>query len=163
MTQKRSWRLTRAGETRDEKFNRLLPRGDENACWEWPSLGTNGYGVLCHQRRRYYAHRLSYELHKGPIPEGLHILHSCDNKACANPAHLHAGTHAENMREAAERGLMVGHTSMRGRNHPLAKLTEEQARDIKYSGKSGYALWKKYGVAYSLIYRIKSGQSWPHI
>lgn len=52
------------------------------------------------------AHRLSYELHKGPIPDGLQILHSCDVKNCINPDHLRVGTHSENMAEAADRGRM---------------------------------------------------------
>jgi hypothetical protein len=59
-------------------------------------------------------HRYSYELHKGPISEGLHVLHECDNKLCINPDHLRAGTHAENIRDAVARGLILS-----GPRHPL--------------------------------------------
>jgi len=76
-------------------------------CWIWTkSFAQNGYGQLKVFGKMTAAHRFAFELYKGPIPAGGHILHSCDNKACVNPAHLRCGTHQENMREAAERGRM---------------------------------------------------------
>jgi len=76
-------------------------------------LTATGYGVIKVFGRFVGAHRFSYELHKGPVPDGMEILHSCDVKACINPDHLRAGSHAENMAEAGERGLMRG-----GDRHP---------------------------------------------
>jgi len=76
-------------------------------CWEWTGTCTaNGYGQIKAFGKMVSAHRFSYELHKGPIPSGLEVMHSCDNKKCVNPDHLLAGTHAQNMREAGERGRM---------------------------------------------------------
>lgn len=151
-------------ETVAQRFERTVWRGAEDECWDWPgSIFKVGYGQLTKLGKHYYAHRVSYEVHKGPIPPGMHILHSCDNKKCVNPAHLHLGTHADNMREAAERGLMKGNPLTKGTMHPLAKLTDGQVREIYASTGAGVDLARRYGVATSLISRIRTGKCWPHI
>lgn len=72
---------------------------DEGGCWIWRGyVKPNGYGTLAIARHPYYVHRLSYEAHVGPIPEGLEIDHLCRVRACCNPDHLEPVTHAENGR-----------------------------------------------------------------
>jgi hypothetical protein len=80
-----------------ERFEaKLLAAGD---CWIWNAKRAhNGYGQFYVSGRQVIAHRFSYELHVGPIPEGLQIDHLCRVRACVNPAHLEVVTHAENMR-----------------------------------------------------------------
>lgn len=81
-------------------------------CWPWKrGHGGPGYGSFYvpqqgRHSRQVSAHRFSAELAYGIPPEGAEALHSCDNKSCVNPAHLRWGTHAENMQDAADRGLM---------------------------------------------------------
>ena len=73
---------------------------EEDSCWEWQKLRyPTGYGRF----GQLYAHRVSWEIENGDIPEGLHILHTCDNPPCVNPKHLYVGTHQDNMRDRQER------------------------------------------------------------
>ena len=74
---------------------------DSSGCWLWESLAATGYGTASLNGRKVLAHRLFYELAKGPIPEGLHIDHVCRTRSCVNPDHLEAVTLAENNRRAA--------------------------------------------------------------
>ena len=76
-----------------------------DGCFEFNILrgGTTGYGVITHDGRRLPAHRVSYEVNVGPIPEGQMVLHSCDNPPCINPEHLWTGTAKDNQQDAIKR------------------------------------------------------------
>lgn len=118
-------------------FERLLSGYEEDVktgCWVWKGhTYSNGYGVLKVFGKDVSAHRYSYELHKGSIPPGMDILHSCDNRKCINPEHLRAGTHQENMEEAARRGRMPRGKAhhMFGRSNPRP----EQAKPVRVLGR----------------------------
>ena len=106
------------------------------------------------------AHRVSYELFKGPIPAGLHILHRCDTPACVNPAHLRAGTVKENMAEREARGRR----DVRGEQIGTSKLTAQQVAEIKSQARvSQKVLAERYGVKPTHIWRIRTGKSWAHV
>ena len=79
----------------------------ESGCWIW-MLGVDykGYGIvnIPSVRKTIRAHRAAYQEFKGPIPEKMHVLHSCDTPCCCNPNHLRSGTNLDNMRDKCERG-----------------------------------------------------------
>jgi len=76
----------------------------EDGCWEWTAHLVGGYGKFRVDGKLVQAHRLSYEIAKGPIPAGYDVRHSCHNRPCVNPDHLSVGTRADNMRDKMEAG-----------------------------------------------------------
>lgn len=86
-----------------DRFFEKYERGD--GCWEWlGSRNSSGYGLVSDGRKHRRASRVSWELHVGPIPVGLFILHACDNPPCVRPGHLRPGTQVENVREMVKKG-----------------------------------------------------------
>ena len=77
-------------------------------CWLWQASGPNGYGAMSVGGKAYPAHRLSYAYHRGPIPRGMHVLHSCDIRACVNPEHLRIGSAKDNCDDKTSRGRWGG-------------------------------------------------------
>ena len=92
--------------TAEERFWSYVNKGD--GCWEWTaSRSGKGYGVFFHlgfSGRRTSAHRFSWELHNGPVPAGLHVLHHCDNPSCVRPDHLWLGTQSDNSKDMWNKG-----------------------------------------------------------
>ena len=120
-------------------------------------------------RRKVRAHRLAYCQHHGVTLEsieGLSVRHKCDNPPCVNPNHLELGTHADNMRDKAERGRAPG---IKGELNKAAKLTEEQVRDIRANcvirakGRSAQDYANKYGVTKALVCMVLKRKIWAHI
>ncbi len=96
-----------APQTDDECRARLVQMSvvDENGCWLWQGWKTPlGYGATYYKRKRWPAHRLSFALLKGPIPEGMDVCHSCDVRHCINPDHLWTGTASDNILDCARKG-----------------------------------------------------------
>ena len=94
-------------------YARVKPSQDTSECWPWQGTvnASHGYGECSIGSRgsitRWRAHRLSYTLHHGEIPEGLVVMHACDNRRCVNPAHLSVGTLRDNAIDAATKGRIV--------------------------------------------------------
>ena len=138
---------------------------DLGPCWVWTGdRHEHGYGRLKETgtRATVYAHRLSYELHHGPIPPDHHVCHRCDNPPCVNPAHLFAGTDRDNHadRDAKNR---VRH----GERHANAKLTADKARVIRALYAAGGVSQRKiaqlYGVSHQTISELLRGENWRRV
>lgn len=147
--------------TPEERFWHLVVKGPE--CWEWSSHRRDGYGILTvGHNQQGKAHRFSYELHYGPIPDGLFVCHKCDNRACVRPDHLFLGTAGDNTADmvAKGRGKSVTHP---GEAHGMAKLTEQAVRTILRSKGPARIMAAKFKVSESTIYMIRGRHIWKHI
>ncbi len=140
-----------------------------NGCWEWTGATTmsGGYGRL---RASDRAHRVSWEIHRGPIPAGLYVLHHCDNPPCVNPEHLFLGTHADNVRDMVEKGRNIQRAHpeklARGERVNTARLTVERVLEILRKHREGRSMWslaKEYGVAPCAVQKIVHGKAWKHV
>lgn len=132
-------------------------------CWEWSGYrDKHGYGVIgVGTSPPKIASRVSYEIHIGEIPAGMFVCHSCDNRACVNPAHLFLGSHGDNMRDMANK-----FRGSRGESHHKAKLTNLEVVSIKRlwaSGASKVSLAKRFNVSLGAVSNVLSGISWKHI
>ena len=133
-------------------------------CWEWQMCKTEkGYGKCTYRYKPWKAHRLSYTAFKGEIPEGMHILHACDNPSCCNPGHLRVGTQQDNMEDMRNRGR---ENKAKGAKNGRSKLNERKVRIIKHLLGTGVPCTKiarLFGVHSTQIYFIKNGTTWSHV
>jgi hypothetical protein len=113
----------------------------------------------------FRAHRVSYFLVCGPISAGMSVMHTCDNRACCNPAHLRLGSQGDNMRDMVAKGRQArGYKSpsRQGQKHYNSKLTDAQADLIRASTESGAALAKRFLVSAATVSMIRSGARRQH-
>lgn len=154
----------------------------ENGCWLWQGAkGKKGYGMFSmgpkykpdgsRRNTMVGAHRASYLLFKGEIPEhdsyhGLCVLHKCDNPACVNPDHLFLGTNEDNVHDMDAKGRRVNGPSY-GSAHGNSVLNEKQVLEImellKARKPTQKEIAKMYGVANTTINHIATGRLWSHL
>lgn len=152
------------GEIGKRRFCERVSIKDESACWPWKKrLHGGGYGRFCFNFRIYKAHRVSFAIFRGPVPDDLAVCHHCDNPCCVNPAHLFLGTLAENNADMRQKGRGVNppiginngcFTSerIRGRKHPCCKLTQEQLDEMLALAASGWTT-KQLAARYAMTIR----------
>jgi HNH endonuclease len=160
--------LTRTG-TDAERLKLKTKINIETGCWEWTaSLNTNGYGQFRINGTTEQAHRASWMIFKGPIPQDdsaygtMNVLHKCDNPLCVNPEHLFLGDQSDNANDAVSKGRW-GKRGMIGEKHGRALLTEEQVRMIRASSESAEVLATALKVSKSAILHVRNRRTWTHI
>ena len=143
---------------------------DLGKCWRWTGKASpQGYGRLRvgdHRSRLVMAHRASWEIHIGPVPDGLLVCHHCDNPPCTNPSHLFLGTDADNCADMWAKGRANHNNPARGEHAGGSKLTEQDVltiRDLSKLGEPQSKIGARYGVAQSTVSKIVLGYRWSHI
>jgi hypothetical protein len=158
----------------DRFWEKVSRGGSTDECWGWNGARhLHGYGIILEGGRGSVpigAHRASWLLHNGPIPDGLWVLHKCDNPPCCNPEHLFLGTVKDNSVDCARKGRVRGGMPKgknRGAVNVQAKLTDAAVLAIREEYASGratyYTLAEQHGVTSSTIGLIVRGVHWCHV
>ena|SRR3990167_1266743 len=155
-------RLRLKHNTLEKRFWRRVTKTP--SCWKWdrPSKGT-GYGqIALHHTKMSSAHRVSWRLAFGPIPQGQWVLHKCDVRHCVNPKHLFLGSPKDNSNDALNKQRLC-----MGSRQWNSKLTEAKVATIRRLYRSGLRtqveLAKQFGVIQGNISHIIVGRSWKHV
>jgi len=135
----------------------------KDGCWLWNGVvDKDGYGQLpCGYHKQGKAHRISWLLHKGEIPNGMLICHSCDNPPCTNPDHLFLGTIKENNEDSRKKGRLA--LGVKNRNSKLDEKSVIEIRNLLKIGIKSKRIAQDFGVSPSQICAINKGKSWKHI
>lgn len=155
----RSVQLQLTWPTAEQRFWKYVNKKSNNKCWNW--IGTcikNGYGQIGIKDKMIKAHRFSWILHFGGIPEDLCVLHKCNNPRCTNPNHLELGDQKKNMQYKTECNRQA-----RGEKNGKSKLTGEEVKEIKESGLTKKELSKRYNIHRTTIGDILNNKTWRHI
>ncbi|ALP47802.1 HNH endonuclease [Escherichia phage GA2A] len=124
-------------------------------------VNNSGYGLKWYAGKLRGAHVVSYLNNKGPIPEGLVVMHSCDNRLCVNPEHLSIGTYSENMIDCVSKGRK---NSPHSDSHYNSKLSAEEVKSIRKSGLTATELTAMYpGVSRRTLSDVLTGKTWRHV
>jgi hypothetical protein len=146
-----------------EKFEEKIMRTP--TCWAWRgAVNKNGYGGFYFEGRPQTASRVAYKLFVGVIPDGMGVLHRCDNPLCIRPDHLFLGTDKDNAEDRHQKGRDGGIAiTSAGESNVKAKLTIEQVEEIRNSTIRTGILANHYLVHRTTIQRIRSGKGWSNV
>lgn len=133
-----------------------------SGCWIWTGWTFNGpgYGGFDINRRGHLAHRVSWLLYRGPIPDGLSVCHKCDVPACVNPDHLFLGTPADNTQDMISKGR---NSRRDGERNAMATLTDELVRKIRNATGSQRSVAARFGVSHATVWAIRNRKRWGHV
>lgn len=143
-------------------FRKVDTLSHPGGCWVWTAAkNEHGYGVSCRQGRMRKAHRQCLAFFGVTIPDGLFVLHECDNPPCVNPAHLRLGTAKDNTQDSKQK-----RRNNYGERNGMAVLTEAQVREIRTlydAGESQGSIGCKFGVTSRTVSKIVLRQRWLHV
>lgn len=152
-------------ELKDRFWEKVDQSAGPDNCWPW-TAGRGRYGHFKFRGHQVGAHRFSYLMVRGPIPDGLLVCHTCDNPICVNPRHLFLGTPLDNMLDkvAKSRESHKGpRKQIEGTRNGMAKLTPEQVRSIRGRADSRKIIAAEFGVSLSLVSAIRNNKIWKHL
>jgi len=143
---------------------RFLSHVDKSSpCWTWTAnKDAKGYGRFrFHGRQSFHAHRASYVLFVGPIPDGSLVLHRCDNPSCVRPDHLFLGNYSDNLIDCIRKGRRTFPCGERNGYH---KLTRQSVVEIRTHAETPTMVFaERYGVSRDAILRVKHGETWKGV
>jgi hypothetical protein len=136
----------------------------ETGCIEWSDYrNKKGYGVIHVGGTKgsvKLAHRVSYERSIGPIPEGMQVLHRCDNPPCINPNHFFLGNNNDNVQDSVRKGRRRGAV---GEKNAACRLTPEQVLKIRADKRLRPVIAAEYNISVHLVAKIRCGGVWKHL
>ena len=145
------------------RFEQKIMTIPECGCWIWMgSTNSKGYPNFWHKGHSRHGNRVAWELYRGIIPAGLHVLHSCDTPSCVNPNHLFLGTNQENKNDSVKKSRHRW-TAKYGDDNAQSKLTSQEVLRILSSGDPGYLLAKRFNISQQTICDIKKGRRWKYL
>lgn len=152
----------RKGQDLAERFFDFVFPEPNSGCWLWVGgVGEKGHGRFnIGNRTQVQAHRFSWEIHKGDVPEGLWVLHHCDNPPCVNPDHLFLGTCQDNHDDMIDKGRKIVPI---GSAHPKTQLTEADVLKIRADTRPLHIIGAEYGFDKQHVWKIKKRWYWKHI
>lgn len=141
-----------------------------SGCWLWEAgVSSIGYGKIGGPKgypKGMYAHRASWLIHRGYLPDSKNVLHKCDNRCCVNPDHLYLGTHEDNMKDMKNKGRANRNSVNVGSENGTSKLSERDVMQIKDLLVNRIPLSKiasRFSCSISTISQIKTGKTWKHV
>lgn len=155
----------RESKTTEVRFmEKLGVKDPSTGCVEWESSrNERGYGSFWTGGRSVKAHRFAWELHNGPVPEGMLVCHTCDNPTCCNVEHLFLGTNADNSDDKVAKGRQA---AVRGERQGNAKLSEKNIETIRIllvDGLSQRKIAVMFGIDQTTVSKINRGKNWRHV
>lgn len=134
-----------------------------NGCWEWKGFRLKtGYGKFSYKRKSYLAHRISWYLFNGPIPDYLCVCHKCDNPPCINPEHLFLGTQVDNIQDMIKKNRR----DFKGENAPYRKLSSNQVlkiRELIQNGVKQKEICRIFDITQGHVASIKYRRCWKEL
>jgi hypothetical protein len=138
----------------------------ESGCWLWSGKEDDEPGYLWDGSTMVIASRFSYQLFRGPIPDEMYVLHTCDIRRCVNPEHLFLGTQVDNMADMVAKGRA---NKPKGMENGRAKLTDNDVRFIRFYYRPRSKVYgrdqlaRMFGVSEMTIYEILNREKWAHV